>query len=452
MKLLTCVLVFITIAAWIPAPTQAQAFTTMLIYADADGNIVHYDSSADETTILVPAEAGLTYDYKIIPSSDHLFAAVYSQSTNAKHTGQEYDFHLYIFKLFNGDLLLSHDLLPADFVLSESGREDRQSIELFSALVVNPPVWSPDNEKLVWVEAVSGGDATLAVWDVETGAITTLPDAPDYPYSMTWSPDSAKIVYVGVSTFGTGAGFSVTDSYVVTPDGTASERLSLKPSDGHMRDFYILGWRAPDTFIGSWFDPCGAAGFFEYNLTDHTSREILSDAVKIDGQQIAWDAGTNKLVFSITDNNPDTELRNGTYILDVDDGTPRLLEDRDTQLQALGNGYIFLDSNTVLDLRNDVKINLPVDDLYDRRFAVSGSRILIQGADGNVILFDLSTQDSTPLIEGRFVNAEWMYEDLYYLFLVSDGETTTLYQGDALGNVYKIKSGVRMPFVGFLPG
>jgi hypothetical protein len=435
--------------ASIPArSTQAQAFVTWLIYADEAGSVWHYDSSTGIATPLIEAD-GNEYYNTITLSPDHEHVMVYRTNSNTLFT-------LYIFQISDGALVLERNLLPDDFV--ESSDMGAQGRELPTELMLNEPAWSPQGDQLVWAEGVSGGDATLAFWNAATNEVTVVQeDEPGYPFDWAWSPTGDRVVYYAIDTAGTGAGYNVNGTYQVFPiEAVAAPLPMAQPTPDFVRGYTLIGWNTPNSFIFSWVDMyAGGGGLFEFNVMTNETHELLP-ITEVMGAPMGWDEQTQTVVFRVPDPTPGT-LAAGTYTLNVNGGTPVAveniqLEPYELEVRTLGSGFVqFGYTSTLYNISTGSVIDLQGQDLGNARVALSGSNALYGTAEGTV-LTNLTSGERQILSSGQYLAGQWVFEDQYYLVLIREGETNTLYQGDLTGTLTPIQTGVSTDFVGFLPG
>jgi dipeptidyl aminopeptidase/acylaminoacyl peptidase len=115
--------------------------------------------------------------------------------------------------------------------------------------------WSPDGKVLAFVGAPETPTADLYMYFVADERIVHVSEEPSQVYGLNWSADNNHIVFGGVETFGTGAGYAMTGMWVAHADGSGVEPL-YTPAGG---DETILGWKSPDMFVAvGWTPDCGS--------------------------------------------------------------------------------------------------------------------------------------------------------------------------------------------------
>lgn len=445
---------------------NAQAFSAKVIYVDDAQNLVLLDTSTGTMMPLISIEVGRFNQYKfgLSPTDSYLWVSVYSyQTDNAGNmiSGSQ-GYMLYILNPYDGSLIFSRNLFPEGFVPFSGGEVmlGTQEIELDLAIGNNPPQWSPDGTQLVWVEGVQNGDATLAVWRSDNpAAVMVLPDEPGYPYSPTWTPDGSGLVYNGVDTVGTGAGYSANGGYYTRSDGTESRRLDLKPSGEYIREIFILGWSSNQTFVWSQFDIlAGAAGLYGYDLATNSLTAYLSDEISLEGAPV-YSATTNTAVYRVSGYRGD--VAEGLYSWVLSNDSPALISaSGDAYLTLVGDRMVYLGDGQIYDTEAQTIRSKEATVEYKTIFSdpprtvanALGTLWLTANVEGNPVVYDLINNNIQVLNTERYL-AGYLTYDAYFHILTSDGTTTKLYQGElGSGELYEIAIGVNYPFVVTLPG
>jgi hypothetical protein len=107
------------------------------------------------------------------------------------------------------------------------------NLSVLRAIAQEGLAWSPDGSSLAFASGHSGASADLYVYSLDTGAITQLTDGPADACQFSWSTDGKYIFHVGVSGFGTGAGYRVAGVWAARADGSGNQLLyEAEPDSG----------------------------------------------------------------------------------------------------------------------------------------------------------------------------------------------------------------------------
>ena len=90
---------------------------------------------------------------------------------------------------------------------------------------VSSLAWPPDGQRLAFIGAMDGPSADLYVYTLADRSVTRLSDLDVQAIHPTWSPDGRWIVYVGVGSLGTGAGYDVRGVWAAAADGSELKLL-----------------------------------------------------------------------------------------------------------------------------------------------------------------------------------------------------------------------------------
>ncbi len=153
--------------------------------------------------------------------------------------------------------------------------------------------WSPDGLKLAFTGAQTGPSADLYLLDVDTGQLTRLTDESSQATRPRWSPEGSAILYSGLNSLGTGAGFGMTGVWAVSLDGSDPVPLDMPKNSGDERH---LGWAGPDTAIRYTFNPrCGTHNLRAINIRTGQVRIFWTDAF----QAVGFDPVSAKVLVSV---------------------------------------------------------------------------------------------------------------------------------------------------------
>ena len=148
--------------------------------------------------------------------------------------------------------------------------------------------WSPDGSTLAFIGVQSGPTADLYTYSLDMNKIAHLSDGPAQAYGPHWSPDGQYILTFGVTTFGTGAGYSMAGGWAQTPDG--SQTITLFQGGGAGQEFG--GWVTAHSFlINGWTPACGAQDLRVFDLSMQKETNLVKGcftgkAVSSDGSLI----------------------------------------------------------------------------------------------------------------------------------------------------------------------
>ena len=166
--------------------------------------------------------------------------------------------------------------------------------------------WSPDGNTLAFIGVQSGPTADLYTYSLATQKIDHLSDGPSQAYGPHWSPDGKYILTFGVTTFGTGAGFTMAGGWAQTPDG--AQTITLFQGGGTGQEFG--GWVNDHSFlINSWNPGCGSQDLRAHDLSTNQETSLVKGcfaaaAVKSDNGLIlvagSGDGGSLKGLVSYT--------------------------------------------------------------------------------------------------------------------------------------------------------
>ncbi len=153
--------------------------------------------------------------------------------------------------------------------------------------------WSPDGRRLAFTSALNGSNADLYVYNLDTEQLQKLSTEPGQAILPTWSPDGQYLLYSGVDSLGTGAGYGMAGVWAAPLDGTESRGLDLTENSGGERH---VGWFGPDTAIRYTFTTrCGYNNLRAVNIITGRERVFWADAF----QAIGFDPQSKKVLLSV---------------------------------------------------------------------------------------------------------------------------------------------------------
>lgn len=232
-------------------------------------------STTDGLFAINPDGSGLTHFYQgpfNPPNSPQILAApsgghiAYLTGNNLANTT------LRITNLFRTQLDTE---IPLTSDESEPGAESMPGdpeVEAVRAMTeVQSLAFSPDGSYLAFMGAIEGPTSDLYVVSLDNLQITLLTSGPSQGYQPVWSPDGKYIVHTGVSTFGSGAGYTMEGIWAARADN--SEVVTLYDiSDSSSEK--IIGWVDDQTIlVHSWDPSCGSKNLKTFNV--ETKESIL---------------------------------------------------------------------------------------------------------------------------------------------------------------------------------
>jgi len=211
------------------------------------------------------------------------------------------------------------------------GFESMQALMAISYL--ESYAWSPDGSLLGFMGMIEGPTSDLYTYDPESGEINQLTDGPSHGYRVSWSPDGKYILHAGVSSFGTGAGYSMAGVWAARADGSGVKQIDIQ---GLGDDFLIHGWRSDTTFVSSSFNAyCGENSIRSVDIETGEQRVLWPGGY----YQFAWDPGSGAMLVAINKYSVDDPQCNpsglsGIVFVDPDSGEIRpLLEGEPSVMQ-----------------------------------------------------------------------------------------------------------------------
>ena len=187
--------------------------------------------------------------------------------------------------------------------------------------------FSPDGRFLAFMGAIDGPTSDLYLFSLETFETIQLTDGPSQAYQPVWSPDGKYIVHTGVSTFGTGAGSSLTGIWAYVVEN--ADAISLYDPSGSGSE-KIIGWVDNQTFVvHSWDMSCGAHNLRTFNIETKESTTLWAESFR----SIAFDQSSAVALLSSNDGECSPDGGAGIYIVPADGNAPyRIVEDTGPQV------------------------------------------------------------------------------------------------------------------------
>jgi dipeptidyl aminopeptidase/acylaminoacyl peptidase len=299
------------------------------------------------------------------------------------------------------------------------------SVEAVRAMVDIPSIaFSPDGEYLAFMGAINGPTSDLYVYSMEQMAETQLTDGPSQGIKPVWSPDGKYIVHAGVSSLGTGAGYSMEGFWAARADD--SDIITLfDPSD--TGDQVVIGWVDESTFVVySWTALCGPSDLRTFNIETLESH-VLWDA---NIQQIAYNPIHAVALLAVNDDyemcNPEAKL--GLFIVPANGSLPlKILDEQVYQVSWSQEAELFFASTefgivAVDSLGQYIDLDVPAGS-SSLPVAAPDTRELVWIGEGLWIGPLLGSIENPPIkfFNQRTYNATWDPEGEYVLFFSDTG-------------------------------
>ena len=441
----------------LPLTTTAQTSgnDVILVYNNLADSLVVFDGQSGETTELMTANDTHRYEYEIAlsPTQEHIAVYTLSFEKGAISRAEFFAFTyaLDVFSLPDGQNLLSHDLLPTDYVFRtiEDPIFGDPSHELLKAF--GEMVWSHDGTQLAFVAGVEDAEANIFIFDTITEDLTEVPDETGYPNRLRWSPDNNQIAYVAVDSFLTEIGRVGTHVYLVSADGEVSQVLDL---DKTTEFVWLIDWIDDSHLLWAPFDVrSGAAGLNLYDIETETNRDIIAPDQPISIP--AWDRATATIAFAVPllnraeDAPAQTGLVPGAYALADLDGTPELLVEGDNLygVQFVVGGYLSVGNDIVWQL--DINEQIGLSELRRPDYSPNGDYALGERTS-QTFLRNLASEEEDLVAQLFYVDGQWLDNETFIAQVGAYGSVIGI--GSVDGRFTNLVEDVTDgPFVGFRP-
>lgn len=437
------------------ALAQTSGNDVILVYNNLADSLVVFDGQSGETTDLVTAADTHRYEYEIELSPTHEHIAVYTLSFEKGAINRSefsaFTYRLDVFSLPDGANILSHDLLPSDYVFRTnddpvSGDKSHELLAAFGEMV-----WSPTGTQLAFVAGIEGGEANAFIFDTTTETLTETPEADGYPNRLRWSPDGSQLAYVAVESFYTETGRVGNDVYLASADG---ENLTALDLDTSTEFIWLIDWVDDSHFLWSPFDvQSGAAGLMLYDVDAETSTAIISSEQPI--SIAAWDAQSEVLGFAVPllnyaeDAPPQPGLTPGAYALRDLEGEPELLVEGNNLygVQFVLNNYLAVGNDIVWHLDSNEQIIL--NELRRPDYSPDGAYALGERTS-QTYLRNLASEEEDLIAQLYYVDGQWLDSETFIAQVGAYGSVIGI--GNVDGQFSNLVDDVTDgPFVGFKP-
>ena len=321
-----------------PTPDHLTSQAPWLVVSTSNGI---WAANPDGSWLTQLSKAPIASPYSLAPAiapGGTKLAYVTSSSEN-----QYVDLALHLLDLTSGkDTTITALTSPTTAVNPQSGPGDKNYEVAFAMVDLDSLAWSPDGSMLAFVGAQEGSSADIYSYIPATGKINHLTSGPSQAFAPSWSPDSKYIVQFGASSFGTGAGYSMSGAWAVRASDGSVITLYTPNSGGEE----LIGWLDPTTFlVYSWTMSCAGESLRSINFASLAQKSIYtgcfsSVAMDPDSKTVLL-AGEDPSACSCSPGTGAFLLPPGT--LPTGSGTPKqVLNDDVADVQWLKEGQVFL--------------------------------------------------------------------------------------------------------------
>jgi hypothetical protein len=299
------------------------------------------------------------------------------------------------------------------------------------AIQKTPPKWSPDGRYIAFIGQIFGPTADVYVYDLKNNTRRQLTDGVSQAFNISWSPDNRFIFHSGAEEFGTGAGYSGNESWLVSRDG---EEL-ITTTTGNGLDT-IISWLDSTHFIlSSWSQPCGDGFVRMYNINDRNYTRIWPYYFEF----LTVLPETKRFALSIPSDYDwcMEDQPTGLFVIDKIGAQPQKITDGEYTILAdpsRPDAFILQDSNGIYRLTSDNKIQNLMK-LPNASFAYSNTTniwVLFSSFKGSGLWVGNLEEPPARIFNGRVQNAIWS-PDGTTLYFLGGYDRNILYKADAPG-------------------
>lgn len=293
------------------ASTRAQNDITAIVYVNDRAGLSIITTEND--TFSAPQDFWMPST----PRFNHILTAspIGGQIAVISHNfadASPYIAELHIFNVPNGEIILTQNLLPADFPSQLPVALGDPMAELVQA--IGGMAWSPDGSFLAFVSGHNSPSADLYLSDMENGQIRTLESEAGAAGLLSWSPDSQWLVYSDLQTFGGEAGFLSNGIFAL---GVAEENMGqsvrLDLPAAYPNDVIRVGWRDADTILlSSNSFIAGARGLYSWHIPSNTVQTHLPETLELSVP--VYGAFVDMAAFIVPDLGENIPLTAGFYL------------------------------------------------------------------------------------------------------------------------------------------
>ncbi len=408
----------------------------VVVYVDNQNNVQLFRQSTGEKTQLYSSEEGNVSQIYLSPSGQYV--------------ALDTTYGLAMYSLNPVRRLFTRQLIAYPYVLPDPNTSPLAVRDQ----VTKTGVWSPDGSRFAWTEGTPGtgegkdyrnGDGTIGLFSAVDGRVTILPDEKGMPDELMWSPDSAYLVYVGIGSYGTGAGAGFTGAYVIDPNDKTHAMTIPNNADG----IWPIGWLSDNRLVFTIPDVGSFDGVFLYNPpTDTSTQMVTADQYDIDF--IGVDPMTSNIYFSTSGVfavNTDTSklLSLGLYVIDFPEGAPRQIHTNGEfyPREMLMSGYI-RGTPGILRL-SDNSVILPYQDDFHSALWSPGAPYALINRDSTAVLLNLDS-GQTQVLDNFLPGAIDWFAPRSYFAVVYQKPENVLFMGTVDGEVTHLLDGLSYRF------
>lgn len=290
-----------TLVPTLPKPTNTPAGGLFAYLAPG----VHYLLYGTETSVFLvqPDTKTVQLNQDDLVGPDSLRAAISPRSglvafITSSDTSQMTDMTLHVVRLSDTKELIAIPLTNAQTEPAPNSQIGDASFQSVIAITMGNLSWSDNGQMLAFIGAMDGASTDVYLLDLTTLKYKRMSSEPSFAFSARISPDGKNIVFFGASTFGTGAGFSMTGVWVVPASGGTPVEL-YKPTTTEE----FIGWVSSTKFaVQSISMVCGAHNLRQINITTKVNTPLIETCFQnsaLDPKTSAIMAATNTSLMTM---------------------------------------------------------------------------------------------------------------------------------------------------------
>ncbi len=239
----------------------------------------------------------------------------------------------------------------------------------------NSVAWSPDGRTLAFIGFMTGPSADLYSYSLDQDKVVHLSGGPSQAYYPLWSPDGKYILHFGVTTFGTGAGYTTSGMWAARANNSSVITLPNPTGGGDT----VVGWTDAHTFLVYSFNiTCGPNNLRTVNIETLKVTTLINKCF----YSVAFDPKSGAILYtsSNVDTSDTTVIPAGTYFLAKGQQNAQKIAENaaaDASWNKDGSLFFVKEDNTLV--------------AYDAQ----GSSVMVPKLDGN---FQPAISRSNPLL------------------------------------------------------
>jgi hypothetical protein len=259
------------------------------------------------------------------PSAAHFSGVVVSPAGDRFAyiiTEVEDDPHLVIRRVPSGEIEIDIPLISSEVKQTISDQEGVKEQILLAVGDSRALTWSPSGHYLAFIAALVGSDTDVYRFDTWSNNIRQLTTNSLNAYFPSWSPNGEWVVHLKGESIGGLEGPNTDGIWVVSPDGSSTERLY---GAGSGID-YLVSWADGATFYST-YDT--GSGFFDLirRKLDGSTTEVMYVGPLAPLEQISFDDLKGVIAFNIRASDPIAEAGTapGIYLISLSNRSVNLI-------------------------------------------------------------------------------------------------------------------------------